>query len=149
MATIHLPNDFKEFLQLLNSEKADYLLVGGYAVGHYGYSRATGDMDVWIAVNPANAAAVVRALQKFGFGAGSLSPEMFLADNKVLRIGIAPLRIDLITSIEGVDFGRSFANRVVEELDGVEVNIICLDDLKANKRALGRPKDLDDLSHLP
>jgi hypothetical protein len=133
----------------LNSEKVEYLLVGGYAVGCYGYSRATGDMDVWVAVSPANAAALVRALRQFGFGAGSLSAEMFLAGNRVLRIGVAPLRIDLITSVEGLDFNRCFANRVVETLGGVEVNLICLDDLKTNKRALGRPKDQDDLEHLP
>jgi hypothetical protein len=149
MATIHLPNDFKEFLRLLNSEKVEYLLVGGYAVGCYGYSRATGDMDIWIAVNPTNAAALVRALRRFGFNEGSLSPRVFLTDNKVLRMGVPPLRIDLITSIQGVDFSRSFANRVVETLDGVEVNVISLDDLKANKRTLGRPKDLADLQHLP
>jgi predicted nucleotidyltransferase len=149
MATIHLPNDFKEFLQLLNSENVEYLLVGGYAVGHYGYSRATGDMDIWIAASPANAAAIVRTLRKFGFSAGSTSVEMFLAPNRVLRMGIAPLRIDLITSIEGVDFSPCFADRVVETLDGVEVNIIRLADLKTNKRAMGRPKDLDDLEHLP
>jgi predicted nucleotidyltransferase len=149
MATIHLPKDFKEFLQLLNSEKVEYLLVGGYAVGHYGYSRATGDMDLWIAASPANAAAIVRALRKFGFSAGSLSADMFRTSNKVIRMGMAPLRIDLITSIEGVEFGPCFVNRVVETLDGVEVSIIRLDDLKANKRAMARPKDLDDLEHLP
>jgi hypothetical protein len=149
MATIHLPKDFKEFLQLLNSEKVEYLLVGGYAVGHYGYSRATGDMDIWIAVGPANAVAIERALQKFGFSAGSLSTEMFLAPDKVLRMGIAPLRIDLMTSADGVEFGPCLANRVVETLDGVEVSIISLDDLKANKRTMSRAKDLDDLEHLP
>ena len=73
---------------------------------------------------------------------------MFLAADRVLRIGIAPLRIDLITSIEGVEFGQCFLNRLVGTLDGVEVNIIHQDDLKANKRAMGRPKDLDDLEHL-
>ena len=133
----------------MNSEKVEYLLVGGYAVGHYGYSRATGDMDIWLAVSPANAAAIVRALRKFGFGTGSLSAEMFMAPNRVLRMGIAPLRIDLITSIEGVEFGPCFVNRTVETLDGVAVNIIRLDNLKANKRSLGRPKDLDNLEHLP
>jgi hypothetical protein len=149
MATIHLPNDFKEFLELLNSEKVEYLLVGGYAVGCYGYSRATGDMDVWIAIHPANAAAMVRALRGFGFRSSGLSTEMFAASDKVLRIGVPPLQIDIITSVEGIDFGRSFGNRKVEMLDGVAVNLVSLDDLKANKRAVGRAKDLDDLEHLP
>ena len=107
-------------------------------------------MDVWIAISPdergsdGSRASEIRFCRRY-----TISSEMFLACDKVIRIGIAPVRIDIITSIEGVDFGRSFANRVVKSLDGVEVNIIGLDDLKANKRALGRPKDLDDLSHLP
>ena len=148
MATIRLPNDFKEFLQLLNSQKVEYLLVGGYAVGHYGYPRATGDIDVWIAVNAANAAALVQALRQFGFAAASLSPQSFLVQNRVIRIGIPPVRIDIVTSVEGIDFSPCFARRTIALLDGVEVNLISLDDLKANKRALGRPKDLDDLAHL-
>jgi hypothetical protein len=149
MATIHLPNDFKEFLQLLNSEKVEYLLVGGYAVSCYGYSRATGDIDIWVAVNPTNADAMVRVMRRFGFSAESLSARDFLTPNKVLRMGIAPMRIDLLTSVDGVDFESCRANRVVETVDGVEVSIIHLDDLKTNKRAMARPKDLDDLEHLP
>lgn len=148
MATIQLPPDFKEFLRLLNSEQVEYLLVGGYAVGHYGYPRATGDMDVWIAVSPANAAAMVRVLRKFGFAADTVSAESFLAPDKVIRIGIAPVRIDLVTRVEGLDFARCFARRTVQQLGGVNVNFVSLDDLKANKRAMGRPKDLDDLEHL-
>jgi hypothetical protein len=148
MATIQLPLDFKEFLQLLNSQRVEYLLVGGYAVGHYGYPRATGDMDVWIAVSPANAAAMVRVLQKFGFTADTISAQSFLAEDKVIRIGVPPVRIDLVTRVEGLDFAPCFARRTIELLDGVEVNLISLDDLKINKRALGRPKDLDDLEHL-
>jgi hypothetical protein len=149
MATIQLPPDFREFFELLNSEKVEYLVVGGYAVGHYGYPRATGDIDVWIAVNPANAAAMVRALRRFGFSAQTASVQPFLAENKVIRIGLPPVQIDLITRIEGVEFEQCFAQRAVEQLGGVTVNLIALDDLKANKRALGRPKDLDDLEHLP
>lgn len=148
MATIQLPPDFKEFLKLLNSENVEYLLIGGYAVGHYGYPRATGDMDVWIAVSPTNAAAMVRVLRQFGFRADSVSAQSFLAENKVIRIGVPPVRIDVITRVEGVEFGQCFGNRAVAQLDGVEVNLINLDDLRINKRAMGRPKDLDDLEHL-
>ena len=148
MATIQLPPDFKEFLKLLNSENVEYLLVGGYAVGHYGYPRATGDMDVWIAINPTNAVAMVRVLRRFGFSADSVSAQSFLAQDKVIRMGIPPVRIDLVTRVEGVDFAHCFAHRTIELLDGVEVNLISLNDLKANKRAMGRPKDLDDLAHL-
>ena len=141
MATIRLPKDFQEFFALLNSEKVEYLLVGGYAVNHYGYVRTTGDMDVRVAVSPSNAKALVRALRKFGLAAASLSEEMFLVRNKIVRMGMPPLQIDLLTDVEGADFERCFASRTVKALEGVEVNIIGLDDLKANKRALGRPKD--------
>ena len=146
---IQLPPDFKEFLQLLNSEKVEYLLVGGYAVGYYGYPRATGDMDVWIGATPANATALVSVLQKFGFAAASLSADLFLQHDRVVRMGVPPLRIDLLTSLSGVDFARCFAERAVEVIDGVDVNLISLDHLKANKRAISRPKDLDDLDKLP
>ena len=145
---MRLPQDFKEFLQLLNSENVEYLLVGGYAVGHYGYPRATGDIDVWIAISPGNAAAMVRVLRRFGFAADTVSSEVFLAENKVIRIGIPPVRIDIVTCVDGVDFAQCFGHRMLVMLDGVEVNLIRLDDLKANKHAMGRPKDLDDLEHL-
>ena len=148
MATIRLPSDFKEFLQLLNSEKVEYLLVGGYAVGYYGYPRATGDMDVWIAVNPANAAALVRVFRRFGFSAETVSLQSFLVEDKVIRMGVPPIRIDIVTRVDGVDFAQCFSRRSLARLDDVDINLIGLDDLKVNKRAVGRPKDIDDLEHL-
>ena len=149
MATIRLPTDFKEFLGLLNSEQIEYLLVGGHAVGYYGYPRSTGDMDVWIAANSKNAAAIVRVLENFGFAAGSISADLFLTPNKVVRIGNPPLRINLLTSISGVDFDQCHAQRTVDVIDGAEVGLISLDHLKANKRSAGRSRDMDHLEHLP
>ena len=149
MATIRLPTDFKEFLELLNSEQIEYLLVGGHAVGYYGYPRATGDMDIWIATHSKNAAAIVRVLEKFGFAAGSISADLFLTPNKVVRIGNPPLRIDLLTSISGVDFDQCYAQRTTDVIDGVEIGLISLAHLKANKQATGRSRDMDDLEHLP
>ena len=149
MATIRLPPDFREFLLLLNSEGIEYLLVGGYAVGYYGYPRSTGDMDIWIAATPANAAALTRALERFGFSAKTLSECLFLGENKVVRMGVPPVCIDLLTSVSGVDFTECYAHRTVAVIDGVEVNVIGLDHLKANKRTITRSKDLDDLEHLP
>jgi hypothetical protein len=149
MATTRLPNDFREFFELLNSEKVEYLLVGGYAVGHYGYSRATGDIDVWVAVHPENAEALVRALKRFGFGDKTLSATLFMTRDRVIRMGIPPLCIDIVTSVEGLDFARCYANRLSTTIDGVEISLIGLDDLKTNKRTLGRPKDLADLENLP
>lgn len=149
MATIRLPTDFKEFLELLNSEKVKYLLVGGLAVGHYGYPRATGDMDIWVGRTAENAKKLVTALKAFGFGSTNLTEEMFQVENKVVRMGVPPLRIDILTSIDGVEFAESYATKRTEVIDGVSIDIISLSDLKANKSAAGRPKDLDDLAHLP
>jgi predicted nucleotidyltransferase len=149
MATIVLPPDFKEFLQLLNEHNVEYLLIGGYAVGYHGYPRATGDMDVWVAMSPQNAAGIVAALNAFGFSSATLSSDLFLEANKIIRMGNPPLRIEVLTTISGVDFTACYNNRITEIIDGVQIPIIALDDLKLNKRASGRIKDLNDLSNLP
>jgi len=149
MATIHLPPDFKEFLKLLNSYQTEYLLIGGYAVAYYGYPRATADMDIWIAMHPQNAEKLVAALKAFGFDVPALSPELFLQDNRVTRMGVPPMRIEILTTISGVSFGECYAERVRESFDDVAVNIIGIEHLKANKRASGRAKDLNDLENLP
>jgi predicted nucleotidyltransferase len=146
---IHLPPDFKDFLKLLNDNHVEYLLIGGYAVGYYGYPRATGDMDVWIAVNALNAKNIVQALQQFGFPASHLSEELFLSPNRVLRIGMPPLRIEILTSIDGVDFSECYPESTVETIDGIEVRLISLRRLKENKKSSGRYKDLNDLENLP
>jgi len=149
MATIHLPPDFKEFLKLLNAHQTKYLLIGGYAVGYHGYPRATADMDILIAMNPENAEKVVAALKQFGFNVPDLSVEMFLQLNQIIRMGVPPVRIEILTTISGVSFEECYPERVVDELDGVEVNLISLRHLKINKKAFGRHKDLDDLENLP
>jgi predicted nucleotidyltransferase len=149
MATIHLPNDFKEFLKLLNVHKIEYLLIGGYAVGYYGYPRATADMDIWIASNPVNADRIVAALKEFGFDLAELSPQLFLKEWQVIRLGVPPVRIEIATTISGVDFDECYAHRVEDELDGVKVNLISLRHLKLNKKASGRHQDLADLENLP
>jgi len=148
MATIQLPPDFREFFQLLNSEKVEYLLVGGHAVGYYGYPRATGDLDIWIALTDANAAGMARVLERFGFSKKTASPSLFLKENAVVRIGVPPLRIDLLTGVTGVDFAECYACRTLAILDGVEVSIIGLDHLRINKQAIARARDMDDLEHL-
>jgi hypothetical protein len=102
MATIHLPPDFKEFLKLLNAQQAEYLLIGGYAVGYYGYPRATADMDLWIAMNPQNAEKVVAILKNFGFDVPDLSMEVFVKPNQIIRMGVPPVRIEIMTTISGV-----------------------------------------------
>lgn len=146
---IRLPPDFKEFLRLLGSHGVEYLLIGGYAVGYYGYPRATQDMDIWIAVHPRNAEQMVAVLRAFGFDTPNLSSILFLQAKSLVRMGIAPMRIEIVTTISGVTFDECYAQRVTDTLDGVAVDIISLQHLKQNKRASGRHKDLDDLEHLP
>jgi len=143
-----LPPDFKDFLRLLNSKQVEYLLVGGYAVGYYGYPRATADIDVWIAVSEQNAARVVEALREFGFAVPDLKPELFLQKDRVIRLGVPPVRIEIITSASGVDFTDCYARRAIVEIDGIPVSLIDIADLKRNKKAAGRPKDLADLEQL-
>ena len=142
-----LPLDFKEFLQLLNSHRVEYLLIGGYAVGFYGYPRATADMDVWVNAMPENAKKLVEVLKDFGFG--EVEAELFLKQEQIIRMGAPPLRIELLTSISGVSFRDCYKKRTDVDIDGVEVSLISLEDLKVNKKASGRYKDLDDLEHLP
>lgn len=144
-----LPTDFKEFLQLLNTHGVEYLLVGGYAVGYHGYPRATVDMDIWVGSNPQNASRTVAAIREFGFDVEQLREELFLQANKIVRMGEPPLRIDVMTSVSGVDFDTCYPQRISEVVDGVPINFINLENLKANKLAAGRHKDLDDLENLP
>lgn len=144
-----LPLDFKEFLKLLNAKGVEYLLIGGYAVGYHGYPRATNDIDIWIAVNPDNASRMVDVLREFGFDAPELTVELFQKIPSIVRMGFPPMRIEVTTSISGVDFADCFAERIIDVLDGIEVNIISLARLKENKQASGRFKDLNDLENLP
>ena len=146
---LELPLDFKEFLKLLNEKNVRYLLIGGYAVGYHGYPRATNDMDVWIAVHPDNAQRVVDVLKEFGFDHPELTPDLFLKENKIIRMGNPPMRLEISTGISGVDFEESYASKIMDTIDGVQVNIIDLPHLKANKKAAGRLKDLADLENLP
>lgn len=148
MATIHLPPDFKEFLQLLNAHQVEYLLIGGYAVGYHGYPRATADMDIWVATRLSNASKVMAALKEFGFDVPELRRELFLQRDQIVRMGVPPVRIEIATTISGVEFDDCYQERVVDELDGVRVNLISLKHLKINKKASGRHRDLDDLEHL-
>jgi predicted nucleotidyltransferase len=146
MATIRLPPDFKEFLRLLNSNGVEYLLIGGYAVGYYGYPRPTGDMDIWIARTAENANKVVDALQEFGF---TCTTELLLEQKKVVRMGVPPFRLEILTTISGVDFPTCYAKRLQVVLDEIEVSLISLLHLKLNKKASGRSKDITDLENLP
>jgi hypothetical protein len=147
---IRLPNDFKDFLRLLNSKSVEYLLVGGYAVGYHGYPRATVDMDIWIAATRENAQRMADAVQEFfGGEIEGASSDAFLRKDCIVRMGFPPMRIEILTQISGARFEVCYPDRIVGDFDGLPVDVISLDWLKRNKKASGRNKDLADLDHLP
>ncbi len=149
MAATRLPPDFKELLRLLNSARVEFLIVGGFAVAFYGYPRATGDLDLWIALDPENAARVSAALHQFGFPPSAVSATLFLKPGRIIRIGVPPVRVEFLTGISGVTFEECFARRTPAELDGVPTAFISRADLERNTRAAGRAKDKADLENLP
>lgn len=143
-----LPNDFKELLSLLKDKDVKYLLIGAYAVGYYGYPRATNDIDFWVANRRDNAERIVAVIREFGFDVPELKADLFLKKNSLVRLGAPPMRIEITTGISGVSFDECYSERVVETIEGIEVNIISLKHLKENKKAAGRLKDLADLENL-
>ena len=143
-----LNQDFQEFIQSLNDNQVRYLVVGGYAVALHGHPRYTKDIDVWIEISPDNAKKMVKALDQFGFASLGLREEDFLVPDQIIQLGYPPSRIDVISTLEGVDFESCYASRVKVVIDGTPVNFIDLENLKRNKRAAGRPQDLADLEHL-
>lgn len=149
MGRTSLTRDFKEFLQCLNDHGVRFLVIGGHAVGFHGYPRATADLDVWVDLNPKNAELLVQALVEFGFNVPALRKEMFLPRDRIIRLGIAPNRIEILTGIDGITFTEAYPNRIKAETEGVVVSYISLPDLKKNKKASGRSKDLNDLENLP
>jgi hypothetical protein len=143
-----LDKDFREFVELLNSTNVEYLLVGGYALAAHGHPRYTGDIDFWVNPTSANAARLMSVLSQFGFGGVGLSERDFLEPDAVVQLGYPPARIDLLTAIDGVSFDDCYARRRQVTLAGVALTLIDVDDLRANKRAAGRPKDIADLEAL-
>jgi hypothetical protein len=145
---MHLLPDFKDFIQLLNEEKVEYLLIGGYAVGFHGRPRYTQDIDFWVAAHPANAVAIGQVMKRFGCrDPASVSGE-FLKPKCTYQFGVPPFRIDILTAPSGVDFSECYARRDVIERDGIEISIISIEDLRVNKAAAGRGKDVGDLDEL-
>lgn len=143
-----LSQDFKEFVELLNNHKVEYLIVGGYAVGVHGHPRYTGDLDVWINVTVENAKKMIEVLNDFGFSSFGLTEVDFTKLGNIIQMGYPPFRIDILTKIDGVEFVDCYANRMIIQYDQVSMNFIGINELKQNKRASGRPKDLDDLVNL-
>ena len=141
---------YKELLHILNECEVEYLIVGGYAVMKYTEPRYTKDLDVWVRNSPQNSARLYGALAAFGapLGKDGITPETFAADRVVYQIGVAPVRIDISTHIDGVDFDGAWQHRVESKFFGVTVHVISLADLIANKQAAGRDTDLVDLKRI-
>lgn len=143
-----LSEDYSDMLRALSEEKVEYLLVGAHAVGAHGIPRATGDMDFWVAPTPENSIAVYRALARYGAPVGQFSPRDFEASGIVYQIGVPPHRIDIITSVTGLDFSSAYARAVDVLYFGFGVRVPCIEDLIINKKATGRLKDLVDVEAL-
>ena len=150
MAMETIPQDFKEFLKLLNKNSVKYLLVGGYVVGYYGYPRATADMDIWLDIGSLdNIDRLIKTLKEFGLSIEETSESLFDKEGQMLRIGFPPVRLEILSKISGVEFTECYKNCQTVKMDGCEVTMISFVDLKKNKKASGRHKDLDDLENLP
>ena len=143
-----LSQDFREFIELLIKNKAEYLIVGGYAVGIHGHPRYTGDLDIWLNPTPENAEKILQSVNQFGFASFKLSKEDFLKPGNVVQLGYPPLRIDLLTAIDGVTFEECFKNRKEVLIENMQVNFIGYNDLLKNKKESGRPRDIDDIDNL-
>lgn len=143
-----LQTDLKEFIGLLNSRKVEYLVVGGHAVAFHGHPRFTGDIDFLIRPTSPNAQRVLGVLEAFGFGSLGIAAEDLLQPGQVVQLGHPPNRIDILTSISGVDFDSAWQSRVHAFIDDEPIDFLGRDELLRNKRASGRPKDLADIDKL-
>ena len=143
-----LQKDWKEFIELLNSESVDYLIVGAHALAYHGEPRTTIDIDFWIRISPENAERVARVVSMFGFPDLGFDAATFQKEDQVFMLGRPPLRIDILTSISGVGFDEAWDQRVEAVWHDLPVRFISRDLYIQNKRAAGRPKDLGDLDRL-
>jgi hypothetical protein len=143
-----LSKDLQEFIRLLNQESVDYLVVGAWAMAFHGRPRYTGDVDIFLRRDTANAERMMRAIEAFGFGATGVTHDDFLKVNYVIQLGVEPNRIDLLTGISGVEFNEAWNLRVSGNLGGQCVHFLSRDLLIRNKQASGRAKDLSDVALL-
>jgi hypothetical protein len=145
---VTLSKDFREFLELLSAHEVRYLVIGGFAVAFHGYPRFTGDFDIWIDRTLENAERMRKVFDEFGFSSLNIRLEDLTSPNRILQLGYPPVRIDILTSADGVDFDVCFEERITSIIDDVAIHFIDLDNLRKNKRAVGRIQDLADLENL-
>lgn len=141
-----LPDDFKEFLSLLNKNKVRYLLLGGWAVGIYGAPRATADMDIFVSVSDNNLDNLLKSL--YEFGAISVPKEYFKEAGRIFRMGRSPIRIEILNQASGIKFNSCYKRSTKINVEGIDISIISAADLLKNKQASGREKDIADLKSL-
>ena len=139
--------DYKDILEVFNSSNVEYLVVGAYAMGNFGYTRSTHDIDLWVNKSVVNAKKICDALEEFGIPF-SIEPDDFMEQDSVIQIGLAPYRIDILTDIDGVDFESAWKNKVDGTILGVQTSIVSLKDLMLNKSSTNRPKDKLDMVQL-
>ena len=143
-----IPQDFKELLELLNSHKVEYLVVGSYALAFHGAPRFTGDIDLFVKPEGANAKRILSVLDEFGFGSLNFSESDFTSPDNIVQLGVPPVRIDIMTSLTGVSWEKAEAGKMRGSCGETIVSFISKKDLIANKKALGRSKDLADIEAL-
>lgn len=143
-----LNEDYKEILQIFIDNKIEFLVVGAYALGVYGWPRATGDIDLWVMASPQNSRNVYNALAQFGAPMEQINEKTFCEQGIIFQIGVAPRRIDVVTKVDGVDFQQAWAARQEFIIDGLKVPFISKQDLIKNKESTGREKDMLDAKQL-
>lgn len=140
--------DFTAMLSALCDAEVRFLVVGAYALAWYGHPRATRDLDLWVEASPDNADRLISALHVFGAPTENISAHDFSRPGSVLQVGVAPVRVDVLTALDGLDFGRAWEHRETGEMDGLRLNFLSRDDFVRNKRAVGRVQDLADIERL-
>jgi hypothetical protein len=145
---MEIQQDFKELLELLNAHNVEYVIVGAYALAFHGVPRFTGDIDILIKPDSNNTKNILAALKEFGFGSLDLNESDFNAPDKVVQLGVAPVCIDLITSLTGVSWQRAYSTKVAGTYGDLKVYYLSRDELISNKKTLGRKKDLADIEAL-
>ena len=140
--------DFKELLECFNEHEIDYLIVGAFALAWHGHPRYTGDLDIYIDPSPTNAARVLAALVDFGFGSLGLAQTDFETPDRVVQLGVAPVRVDILTSISGVEWKDAWSASDLGTYDGIPVRYLGKQQYRANKLAMGRAKDIADLESI-
>ena len=146
---MNLNQDFQEFVELFVAHEVEFLIVGGYALAAHGHPRYTKDLDVWVWIGAENASRIITAIKEFGFGDLGLTAADFQDPEVMVRLGHEPQRIDILTFASGLNFSDAYKNRVYIPIGNVQVPFISVDDLRTNKLATGRPRDIADVADLP